>query len=57
MRVAVVRLGMASDPVFELLDFLAMTFSKSARFVLDLAPKVVDLVVEALPSSLSADAN
>ena len=57
VRVAMVCLGLAAHPVLELLQLFALTFAKSAGFVLDFAPKVVDLVVKALPSGLSAYTN
>jgi hypothetical protein len=52
-----VRLGVASHAVFELVPLLVMPVAKSASFILHLTSEVVDLGVEAFPRGLSAHPN
>jgi hypothetical protein len=54
MRVSMVGFGPASHVVFELVPFLLMAVAKGAGVGLHLVAEVADVVVEALPSGLSA---
>ena len=57
MRLMLACFRLSLHLVFELAPFLALTITKSAGFVPHSLPELVDFVVVALPSGLSAYAN